>query len=170
MGNNLTELVLCGRGTSCAGSCSAVGGHMCPSGVCSGDASDCEPGLEDAEEEVTSRSIASRPPWYLNRCLKNGCRVKNDPACCFEASCYARRRRRCTWMSNYAGAIHLSNLTALTLSSQATPARDLPACPTATGRARCRRWPSQAQPSSTETSLPTPVRTSHHTCSIGLAV
>ena len=56
--NNTIELAACGDGVSCAGSCSALGASLCPSGNCTGD---CEIPFGQEDGEIQTRKESSAP-------------------------------------------------------------------------------------------------------------
>ena len=106
--DNTVELATCGLGASCAGSCSALGASLCPSGNCSGD---CEISFEQETNQIESRrwSAATLPSSAFQWCSRR-CNVWRHKGCCYHPACRQRRSRACRWM-NY--------LTGVTISSTA---------------------------------------------------
>ena len=112
--NNTVELATCGLGASCAGSCSALGAFLCPSGNCSGD---CEISFEhetnqieiSLEQETNQIEViqdyaaATKPSWAYNWCPRAGCPVWRNKGCCFLPTCRNKRSRACSWMNYLTG-------------------------------------------------------------------
>ena len=150
--NNTVELATCGLGGSCAGSCSALGASLCPSGNCTGD---CEMPFEQEAEssQIDSRqwSAATKPSRAFAWCSSR-CNVWSHKGCCYNPICRRRRPRPCRWFNYLTGQHHPFNRSReLTIYFfQERLARCPAACPTATGVARCRRFPSMEPPSWTE--------------------
>ena len=111
--NKTIELATCGLGASCAGSCSAVGASLCPSGNCSGDCEisfeldDSGSGSMALTEEFRTRkglSAATRPSRVFKWCSAK-CNVWSHKGCCYNPVCGRRRRRSCRWMNYLTGGI-----------------------------------------------------------------
>ena len=104
--NNTLELAACGLGASCAGTCSALGAVLCPSGNCSGS---CEMPFEEEEaEEATSRrkpsSQATKPITAFKWCSPR-CNVWRNKGCCYNPVCKKKRSRACRWINFLTGKI-----------------------------------------------------------------
>ena len=104
--NDTLELATCGLGASCAGSCSAVGASLCPSGDCTGD---CQmPFVQDiAENRAQSRgiSVATIDPSKIKWCT-NKCNVWNNKVCCYHPVCRNKsqsHKSRCSWFNYLTG-------------------------------------------------------------------
>ena len=80
--NNTADLATCGMGTSCEGSCSAIGASLCPVG---------------SREEPEPNRIAS---WQLNWCLP-ACNVWKSPICCHHPVCIRREAQYCYCWENF---------------------------------------------------------------------
>ena len=94
--NNTVELATCGLGASCAGSCSALGGSLCPSGNCSGD---CRISFE-TNQAGTLRSTATRPSSDFRWCYPR-CNVWKHRGCCYNPLCRGGKREEVCWRWNY---------------------------------------------------------------------
>ena len=107
--NNTVELAECGLGASCAGSCSALGASLCPSGNCSGD---CEMPFEQEAEssQIDSRqwSAATKPSRAFAWCSAR-CNVWSHKGCCYNPICRRRRPRPCRWFNYLTGQHHPFN-------------------------------------------------------------
>ena len=103
--NNTVELAICGLGASCAGSCSALGASLCPSGDCSGD---CEIGFEQ-ETSTTGKgrgsSVATRASSAFRWCQPS-CDVWRHKGCCYNPVCKQKRERTCRWMNYLTGVFY----------------------------------------------------------------
>ena len=99
--DNTIELATCGLGASCAGSCSALGASLCPSGNCSGD---CEMPFEQETNQIESRrwSAATLPSSAFKWCTRR-CNVRRHPGCCYNPVCRRRKRKACRWMNYLTG-------------------------------------------------------------------
>ena len=106
--NNTLELATCGLGASCAGSCSALGATLCPSGDCTGD---CEVPFEEEEtnpNETSRRSPAiyvNPPSWKFKWCSAR-CNVWKHKGCCYNPVCRRRsgsHKRACRWFNYLTG-------------------------------------------------------------------
>ena len=100
--NNTLELATCGLGASCAGSCSALGATLCPSGDCTGD---CEMSFEQEETNQTEthrRPYATQPSWKFKWCSAR-CNVWKHKGCCYNPVCRERRSRACRWLNYLTG-------------------------------------------------------------------
>ena len=131
--DNTQQQVLCGRGTSCAGECSAQGATLCPSGNCTDNPEDCKINLtleglatsfcsnkgetlcssgqcvgnpDDCESSSDRRGFAQSllPSWVFSWCPKKCRFVRKYPACCYNPVCLRKRRRHCKWLENYLGS------------------------------------------------------------------
>ena len=103
--NTIESIVAtCGLGTSCAGSCSALGASLCPSGNCTGD---CEMPFEEETNQTERglRSPATLPSWAFKWCSSR-CNVWRHKGCCLHPTCRRRRSRACRWMRYLARAMH----------------------------------------------------------------
>ena len=100
--NNTIELATCGRGASCAGSCSSLGASLCPSGDCSGN---CEISFEqDANVTGTRRGLsAATKPSSAYRWCSPGCNVWRHKGCCYNPVCQQKRVKACQWMNYLTG-------------------------------------------------------------------
>ena len=109
--NNDLVTVLCGRGLSCAGQCSALGATLCPSANCTGHTQDCFifPNVTNTESQDDSGqrkvSTSNLPSWVFSWCPRNCRLVSYYPSCCYHPKCYNRKKRRCRWMQNYVGEL-----------------------------------------------------------------
>ena len=104
-------LASCGLGASCAGSCSALGAFLCPSGNCNGD---CEVPFEEGTDETEAqrgRSLATQPSSAFAWCSSR-CNVWRHKGCCYHPTCRRRRSRACRWMNYLTGVIISSQLQA----------------------------------------------------------
>ena len=118
--NNTIELASCGLGASCAGSCSALGASLCPSGNCTGD---CEMPFEEQEtnddtaqmpfEETSDaatrrlRSYATQPATKFKWCSAR-CNVWRKKGCCYNPVCREKsksHKRACRWFNYLTGGI-----------------------------------------------------------------
>ena len=102
--NNTLELATCGLGASCAGTCSALGASLCPSGNCSGT---CEmPFEEETRDGIEARrwSAATLPSSAFAWCSRR-CNVWRHKGCCYHPTCRRRRRRACRWMNYLSGKL-----------------------------------------------------------------
>ena len=102
--NNTLELATCGLGASCAGTCSALGATLCPSGDCTGD---CEIPFEQENEDDKERklSTATKPSSAFKWC-SSGCNVWRNKGCCYNPVCRKRsasHRRACRWFNYLTG-------------------------------------------------------------------
>ena len=100
--NNTIELATCGLGESCAGSCSALGASLCPSGDCSGN---CEIPFEQETNTTGKRrgsSEATRPSHAFRWCSP-GCNVWRHKGCCYNPVCKQKRESSCRWMNYLTG-------------------------------------------------------------------
>ena len=104
--NNTLELSTCGLGASCAGSCSALGASLCPSGDCTGD---CELPFEqetaDQREGSSGISVATIDQRKIKWCT-NKCNVWNNPVCCYHELCREKsdsHRNKCSWFNYLTG-------------------------------------------------------------------
>jgi hypothetical protein len=107
--------VTCGRGASCAASCTAEEATLCPSGACE----DCR--LQDYQSypnqtensRKTRQAFSTQASSSINWCPRKGrnCQVGKYPVCCFHPSCRYKKkdgslRGRCSkmgfWSSKYA--------------------------------------------------------------------
>ena len=107
--NNTIELATCGLGASCAGSCSALGASLCPSGNCTGD---CEMPFEQETNKTEPRrgwSLATLPSSAFRWCSRR-CNVWRHKGCCYHPTCRRRRSRACRWMNYLTGGIIFSYL------------------------------------------------------------
>ena len=131
--DNKRKQVLCGRGTSCAGECSAQGATLCPSGNCTDNPEDCKINmtleglatsfcsskeaklcpsgqcvdiLEDCESRSNRRGFTPSllPSWVFSWCTNKCQHVRRYPACCFHPKCLRKRRLQCKWLENYLGS------------------------------------------------------------------
>ena len=100
--NNTGEVATCGLGASCAGSCSALGASLCPSGDCSGD---CQISFEQ-ETNTTGKqrglSEATRPSSAFRWCSP-ACNVWRHKGCCYNPLCKKKRESSCRWMNFLTG-------------------------------------------------------------------
>ena len=103
--NNRVELATCGLGASCAGTCSALGAYLCPSGNCSGDCG-IPFGEETAEVDSRRSSAVTKPSTAFNWCSAS-CNVWRHKGCCYNPTCSKKRWRACRW-ANYLIGIMLS--------------------------------------------------------------
>ena len=103
--DNEIVLATCGLGASCAGSCSALGAFLCPSGNCSGS---CEMPFEEEAEEATSRrkpsSQATKPSTAFKWCSPR-CNVWRNKGCCYNPICKKKRPKACRWIDFLTGEI-----------------------------------------------------------------
>ena len=102
--NNTLELATCGLGGSCAGSCSALGASLCPSGNCTGN---CEMSFEQETNENKARgqlSASSMDPRRFKWCSAR-CNVWRHKGCCYNPVCRQRRSRACRWLDYLTGVI-----------------------------------------------------------------
>ena len=97
--DNTIELATCGLGASCAGSCSALGASLCPSGNCTGD---CEMPFEETNQR--GRSLATQPSSAFAWCSAR-CDVWRHKGCCYHPTCRSRRSNACRWMNYLTGII-----------------------------------------------------------------
>ena len=93
--DNSSVAVSCGLGLSCDALCLAQHASLCPSGDCL----DCKAFKEDGRRSCVGQGSSSK----CSRCVKDGCRIKRSPGCCFHPSCRRRRRRQCAWLQKYIG-------------------------------------------------------------------
>ena len=103
--NNTIELATCGLGASCAGSCSALGASLCPSGNCSGD---CEMPFEQEINEVEARrgrSVATQPSSAFKWCTPD-CNVRTHESCCYHPICRRKKPEICQWINFLTGTYH----------------------------------------------------------------
>ena len=122
--DNTIELATCGLGASCAGSCSALGASLCPSGNCTGD---CEMPFEQEtnQTEVQRRwSAATLPSSAFKWCPRRGCPVRRRKGCCYNPICKKRKPKACRWM-NYLTGIIISFPFCITISSTTLLRKDL---------------------------------------------
>ena len=119
--DNTVELATCGLGASCAGSCTALGAFLCPSGNCSGDCEisleqettgnctgDCEISSEQETnqiEVIQDYAAATKPSWAFKGCPRAGCPVWQNKGCCYHPTCRERRSRTCSWLNYLTGKI-----------------------------------------------------------------
>ena len=95
--NNTVEMATCGKGSSCAGQCSALGASLCPSGNCTGDPKTC---LFDFDDLTGDRRRQSSPATWslsdLKYCTNNEhrCRVRTHKECCYNPNCLKRKGRK----------------------------------------------------------------------------
>lgn len=89
----------CGEGLSCSAVCHSEDASLCPSGQCD----DCE----TLPEEEDRSCVSSSPSSSCNRCVREGCRTKGSPGCCFNHICRRRRPRQCEWMRYYFSELSL---------------------------------------------------------------
>ena len=109
--DNTVELATCGLGASCAGSCSALGASLCPSGDCTGD---CEMPFKEETNQTEAqrgRSLATQPSSAFAWCSAR-CDVWRHKGCCYHPTCRRRRYRACRWMNYLTGVIISSQLRA----------------------------------------------------------
>ena len=105
--NNTLELATCGLGASCAGSCSALGATLCPSGDCTGD---CEMPFEQEgtnQTETRRRPYATQPSSKFKWCSAR-CNVWKHKGCCYNPVCRRRsvsHKRACRWFNYLTGII-----------------------------------------------------------------
>ena len=107
--DNDIVLASCGLGASCAGSCSALGASLCPSGDCTGD---CEMPFEpevNPTESRRGRSLATLPSSSFAWCSAR-CNVWRHKGCCYHPTCRRRRSRACRWMNYLTGVMISSQL------------------------------------------------------------
>ena len=134
----------CGRGSSCSGQCSAIGGSLCPSGNCTGDSEDCEPILEEENPEGQSgmRSAATQSSSALRWCYP-ACHVRRHRQCCFHPVCYRAKRHVCRWLNYFTGQeLNYSLKNSIRSFVQISLVLGPAAFRKETGRAKCRRCPS----------------------------
>ena len=151
--NNTIELASCGLGASCAGSCSALGASLCPSGNCAGD---CEVPFEQETNEIESQRqpFASKPASKFKWCSAR-CNVWKHKGCCYNPVCRKRsasHRRACRWFNYLTGVIMNSLFSSweLTVNFQEKLVLSLASCPMAVGVVKCKRSQSRAPPSWTK--------------------
>ena len=101
--NSLTK-VICGRGTSCIGQCSAIEASLCPSGRCTGDPDDCNLSTEEERRREGGKSDATIDSQELRKCYP-ACKVRHIPACCFHPDCHALRPKLCNKMNYFSSKI-----------------------------------------------------------------
>ena len=109
--NNTVELATCGLGASCAGTCSAHGATLCPSGDCAGDCEipfDQEPGQTASQR----RTLATQPAVAFKWCSPQ-CNVWKHKGCCYNPACNRRRSRACRWMNFLTGPSYICIVQAL---------------------------------------------------------
>ena len=104
--NNTLELATCGLGASCAGTCSALGATLCPSGDCTGD---CEIPFEqetaDNRAQRNRISVANIDQRKIKWCT-NKCNVWKNKVCCYHPVCRDKsksHKRRCSWFNYLTG-------------------------------------------------------------------
>ena len=104
--NNTLELATCGLGASCAGTCSALGATLCPSGDCTGD---CEIPFEqetaDNRAQRNRISVANIDQRKIKWCT-NKCNVWNNKVCCYHETCREKsdsHRKKCDWFNYLTG-------------------------------------------------------------------
>ena len=100
--NNTIQLATCGLGISCAGSCSALGASLCPSGNCTGD---CDIPLELEADQINTRkdiSLATRPSNAFRWCSPK-CHVRRHKGCCYNPLCSRKRKKGCERMKYLTG-------------------------------------------------------------------
>ena len=102
--NDTLELATCGLGASCAGSCSAVGASLCPSGNCTGG---CEmPFEQETNETTTGRQLAAtQPSWKFKWCSAQ-CNVWKHKGCCYNPVCRDKsksHKKACRWFNYLTG-------------------------------------------------------------------
>ena len=89
--NDRLELATCGLGASCAGSCSALGAKLCPSGDCAGD---CEMPFDQDTNQIQARgqSGATKPSQEFRWCSAR-CNVWKNKGCCYNPKCRSKRSK-----------------------------------------------------------------------------
>ena len=128
--NDRLELATCGLGASCAGSCSALGAKLCPSGDCTGD---CEMPFDQDTNQIQARgqSGATKPSQKFRWCSAR-CNVWKNKGCCYNPKCRSKRSKACRWMNYLTGDI-FNILELQTLSIQEKLALCLAVCPMESG-------------------------------------
>ena len=103
--NDTLELATCGLGASCAGSCSAVGASLCPSGNCTGDCAMPFDLHETNETTSSRRSYATKPASKFKWCSAR-CNVWKHKGCCYNPVCREKsksHKKACGWFNYLTG-------------------------------------------------------------------
>ena len=108
--DNTPVSVHCGQGLSCAGTCSAQGATICPTGDCLGT---CEIALDqEAPPAPTTTggvlSPSTKPSEAYRHCYPT-CKVKGEQNqhCCFHPQCLKKRPGLCSWVNDLTGNVKL---------------------------------------------------------------
>ena len=105
--DNTSISVRCGDKRSCLAACNVNDAFFCPTGTCE----DClhftfVPQIEEPLTRTTECAASSQSSC-TNRCVKDGCKVKSSPSCCYHPVCRSRRKKQCKWTDDYTGACEI---------------------------------------------------------------
>ena len=57
--------------------------------------------IPEEQENEPSKCLSWASSNACNRCVKDGCPVKQSPGCCYHPTCMKNRPSRCKWMQGY---------------------------------------------------------------------